>query len=149
MMALMALTMMEIIDRKCVECGGEIPSHRHVSAKYCGESCRNRAGVKRCYANNSSYREATKNRSRKWAKDNPEQTHRRKMEHKHRSKHGHLDFLNNPELNPKDKFWKARALGFRSMLEVEVYKFLEESGVTFSYESMAVTYYKGGHAHGE
>jgi len=73
---------------------------------------------------------------------------RKKLEVYHLRTHGHLDFLNNPKLNPKDRFWKARSMGYRSMLEVEVAKDLEEAGVQFSYESMTIPYDKGGISHG-
>lgn len=56
--------------------------------------------------------------------------------------YGHTDFIDRPDLNPKDKFALARSLGFRSMLEYNIAKQLTEAGVPFEYEKLTIHYYK-------
>jgi len=53
---------------------------------------------------------------------------------------GHLDYIDMPQLNKKDKYGKARALGFRSMLEVSVAEQLKKAGVDFQYEKVKIQY---------
>lgn len=56
--------------------------------------------------------------------------------------YGHLDFIDRPELNKRDKFALARSLGYRSMLEYNIAKQLTEAGVAFEYESFSIPYIK-------
>ena len=51
-------------------------------------------------------------------------------------------FLDQPELNPKDKFALARSLGFRSMLEYNVAKQLNDAGISYNYEKVKIIYYR-------
>ncbi len=48
--------------------------------------------------------------------------------------------INDPHLKSKDKFRRARALGFRSGLEVRVARELKDAGVDFTYEGMTIEY---------
>lgn len=111
----------------CVKCGDLIPDSRRSDAKYCTQSCRAAAEKKRYKANHPEYVERQKkivNRIR------------------HLKEHGHTDFLDKPELNPKDKFALARSLGFRSMLEYNIAQQLIKAGVPFVYEGLKITYFK-------
>ena len=83
---------------------------------------------------------------RKRYREDPEfraRENRRSLERKHMEVHGHTRFIDNPSGNPKDRFREARALGYRSMLEVHVARQLEEAGVKFEYEGMVIKYYRG------
>ncbi len=111
----------------CVKCGEPIPDSRRSDAKYCTQSCRAAAEKKRYKAIHPEYVERQKklvNRIR------------------HLKEHGHTDFLDRPELNPKDKFALARSLGYRSMLEYNVAQQLIKAGVPFVYEGLKLTYFK-------
>jgi predicted nucleic acid-binding Zn ribbon protein len=111
----------------CAKCGAPIPASRRSDAKYCTQSCRAAAEKKRYKATHPDYVERQKkivNRIR------------------HLKEHGHTDFLDKPELNPKDKFALARSLGYRSMLEYTVAQQLLKAGVPFIYEGLKITYFK-------
>jgi hypothetical protein len=42
--------------------------------------------------------------------------------------YGHLAFIDNPDLNPNDKYAPARSFGMRSMLEVNIARHLDAAG---------------------
>lgn len=109
----------------CLKCGDSIPEGRRSDAKYCGDRCRGAAEKKRYCDNNPEY--VTRQRAL------VKQIH-------HMKEHGHLGYIDHPELNPKDRFRVARSLGFRSMLEVNIAKQLEEAGVRYEYESVKIPY---------
>jgi predicted nucleic acid-binding Zn ribbon protein len=111
----------------CVKCGEPIPNSRRSDAKYCTQSCRAAAEKKR-------YKET-----------HPEYVERQKKlvnRIKHLKEYGHTEFIEKPELNPKDKFALARSLGYRSMLEYNVAQQLIKAGVPFVYEGLKITYFK-------
>lgn len=111
----------------CVKCSGEIPSSRRSDAKYCGVSCRDAAEKKRYKEKHPDYVERQKRLVNEW---------------RHQNEHGHLEFIDNPLLNKKDRFALARSLGFRSMLEYTVAKQLTDAGVSFQYEKFKIKYIK-------
>ena len=111
----------------CAKCGEVIPDSRRSDAKYCSQSCRAAAEKKRYKQRHPEYVEKQKRISNEW---------------RHLKEHGHTDFLDNPSLNPKDKFALARSLGFRSMLEYSVAKQLNEAGVSYNYEKVKIIYYR-------
>ncbi len=109
----------------CVKCGIKIPSHKRSDAKYCSKRCREAAEKAR------------------YCKRNPDYVKRQRRlvaELKHMKEHGHTDFIDNPIGNPKDKYARARALGFRSMLEVKAARQLEALGVEYEYEKTKIPY---------
>lgn len=57
---------------------------------------------------------------------------------RHIKEHGHTNYVNNPVGNPKDRFGRARALGYRSGLEVETARYLEERGYQYHYEKLKI-----------
>lgn len=111
----------------CSKCERVIPDSRRSDAKYCSQSCRAAAEKKRYKANHPDYVERQKRISNEW---------------RHLKEHGHTEFLDKPELNLKDKFALARSLGFRSMLEYNIAKQLEEAGIEYQYEKVKITYYR-------
>lgn len=115
---------MATIKRKCEECGGEIPSHKRSHARFCTSNCQARTGNRRARL-----------------KD-PEKHREYHNRYFHMRTHGHTRFYDNPLLNKRDKYRAARALGFRSMLEVSVAKQLEDLGVQFQYEKHTFPYHK-------
>lgn len=124
---------METSNRKpkshefCVKCGKVIPDSRRSDAKYCSQSCRAAAEKKRYKEKHPEYVERQNKIVNRW---------------RHLKEHGHTDFLEHPELNPKDKFALARSLGFRSMLEYSVAKQLQEAGIEYQYEKVKIIYYR-------
>jgi hypothetical protein len=56
--------------------------------------------------------------------------------------YGHLEFLDRPDLNKRDKFALARSLGYRSMLEYGIAQQLTKAGVSFKYEPFSIPYIK-------
>jgi hypothetical protein len=111
----------------CQKCGDPIPDSRRSDARYCTQRCRAAAEKLRYKATHPDYVERQKtlvNRIR------------------HLKEHGHTNFLDRPDLNPKDKFALARSLGFRSMLEYNIAKQLTEAGISFEYEKLTIEYYK-------
>ncbi|WP_019406213.1 endodeoxyribonuclease [Stutzerimonas stutzeri] len=115
------------MPKACAKCGGEIPSTRRTDALYCTQACRAAAEKARYNARNPAYVE----RQRKLVR-----------ELRHRTIYGHTEFINNPALNPRDRFGAARAAGYRSGLEVSTARQLEEAGVPFEYEKHKVYYVK-------
>ena len=111
----------------CSKCGELIPDSRRSDARYCSQSCRAAAEKKRYKATHPEYVEKQKRISNEW---------------RHLKEHGYTDFLDKPELNPKDRFALARSLGFRSMLEYEVAQQLIKAGVPYIYEGVKITYFK-------
>jgi len=111
----------------CIKCGSEIPSSRRSDAKYCSQSCREAAEKKRYKEKHPEYVERQKRLTNEW---------------RHRKEHGHIEFIDNPLLNKKDRFALARSMGFRSMLEYNVAKQLTEAGVGFQYEKFKIKYFK-------
>jgi len=109
----------------CIRCGSLIPSSRRADALYCKQSCRAASEKLRYKAGHPDY---------------VVRQLRLVSEIKHLSTYGHLRFLDNPLLNPKDKFRVARSLGYRSMLEVDVARQLETLGVPFVYEPFKISY---------
>ncbi|MCW8160700.1 hypothetical protein D7236_08475 [Stutzerimonas stutzeri] len=112
------------LDRKCKKCGGEIPQHKRADAAYCSARCL--AAVEK-----ARYRER-----------NPDKAKRQWNEWYHRSKFGHTKFLDDPTLNPRDRFRVARSLGFRSLLEYDIARQLSAAGVEAQYEPFAIRYTK-------
>ncbi len=107
------------------KCGKEISASRRSDAKYCSQSCRAAAEKAR------------------YCKRNPEYVKRQRRlscEIKHTLTYGHTDFIDNPMGNPNDKFRKARAMGYRSGLEVSVARQLEKAGIAFEYETTRIKY---------
>lgn len=111
----------------CVKCGEPIPDSMRSDAKYCSQSCRAAAEKKRYKEKHPEYVERQKKIVNEW---------------RHRKEYGHTKFLDNPELNKKDKFALARSLGFRSMLEYTIAKQLDDLGVEYNYEKLKIVYYR-------
>lgn len=104
-----------------------IPDKRRSDALYCSQRCRAAAEKKR-------YKDT-----------HPEYVARQlKLVQRinHLKEHGHTNYIDRPDLNPKDRFRVARSLGYRSMLEVSVARQLEELGVPFEYEKHKIKYYR-------
>lgn len=113
------------VAEHCVKCGDPIPTHRRSDAKYCTARCSEAAEKKRYCDRHPEYVK----RQRKLV------THLR-----HMKEHGHTDYIDHPDLNPKDRFRVARSLGYRSMLEVSIARQLEAAGMPFQYESLSLPY---------
>lgn len=109
----------------CQKCGGEIPPTKRADSKFCSDVCRGSAYKARYCKRNPDYVE----RQRKLC-----------AEIRHLQTHGHLEYLDNPQMNKRDKFGPARKLGFRSMLEVSVAKQLDEAGIKYGYETEKIKY---------
>lgn len=109
--------------RDCQKCGSPIPHNRRSDALYCSQRCRAAAEKARYCEKNPEYVK----RQRKLVR-----------EIKHKQTYGHTNFLENPLANTKDKYRHARAMGYRSGLEVTVANQLEKMGVDFGYESMKI-----------
>jgi hypothetical protein len=106
-------------------CDERIPDHKRSDAKYCSESCR-----------------AAEEKAR-YCKRNPNYVKKQRRlvcEIRHMETYGHTDFIDNPMGNPNDRFRKARAMGYRSGLEVAVARQLEKAGVPFEYETTKIHY---------
>lgn len=109
----------------CVKegCDFPIPSHKRSDAKYCSDLCKEAAEKKRYCDRNPEY--VTRQR-------------RNVCERRHMETYGHTDFIDKPMANKNDKYARARSLGYRSGLEVQVARQLEEAGVSFEYEKMKI-----------
>lgn len=105
------------------ECGSKIPDTKRSDSKYCSVQCKNAEEKKRFKANNPDYAERQRKGVKKW---------------RHLNTYGTLEYLENPLKNKKDKFRVARAMGFRSGLEVTVAKQLESLGIPYEYEKMKI-----------
>jgi hypothetical protein len=111
----------------CFKCSALIPDSRRSDAKYCTQSCREAAEKIRYKATHPEYVERQRKIVTKW---------------RHLKEHGHTNYMDRPDLNPKDKFALARSLGYRSMLEYNVVQQLTEAGVDFKYEPFKILYVK-------
>jgi hypothetical protein len=109
----------------CVKCGSKIPEHKRSDVKYCSQRCRAAEEKKRYCDRHPDY---------------VKRQRRQVCEIRHTAFYGHTEFLDNPVGNVKDKYRHARALGYRSGLEVAVAKQLESLGVPFEYESFKISY---------
>jgi len=111
--------------------------HLRPNARYCSIPCRKKAyrdrnleqsrkavreANRRRYYSDPDFREKGLERTRKW-----------------REKH-HSKTVDEILENKKDRFRKARALGYRSGLEVSVARQLEEAGVDAKYEAVKIYY---------
>ena len=102
-----------------MKCGSKIPKGKRSDAIYCSKQCSEAAEKLRYKARNPDYVD----RQNKLVK-----------EIRHMKEHGHTRYINNPKLNPKDRYAAARAKGFRSMLEYHNAEHLKENGANFDYE---------------
>lgn len=109
----------------CEKCGGAILPTKRSDSRFCSVTCR---------------KTAEKARFCKRYPDYVKRQRRQVSEIRHLKDHGHLEYLENPEMNKKDKFGAARKLGYRSMLEVAVAKQLEAAGVDYKYETIKIKY---------
>lgn len=128
--------------KPCEECGETIPASRIRPSgrptKFCSERCRVRL----------RNRTIGKAILRRWRIENPEKyaaqkarSVRRQKEMYHLETYGRV--LETPEeimKNGHDRYRHARALGYRSGLEVQVARQLEEAGVKFEYEAHVLRY---------
>lgn len=104
-------------------CGNLIPAHKRSDAKFCSDSCRKAEEKKRYCKRNPDY---------------VKKQRRLVAELYHVSTYGDTTFLDNPIGNMKDRFRKARALGYRSGLEVKIARLLDESDIPYRYEKVKV-----------
>ena len=104
-------------------CGLPIPHSKRSDSKYCSESCKNAAEKKRYCDRNPDY---------------VKRQRRLVNEIRHIETYGHTEFLDNPMQNPNDKYARARAMGYRSGLEVKIAKQLDDLGVNYGYESLKI-----------
>jgi len=132
----------------CHQCGGDM-SHKRKGAMYCSDSCRQRSvrqnnpGVNaakcREYGRANSKENAA--RAKQWREDNPEK-YADSMEAKRDAycleMYGKV--IKDPLLMSKDRFAKARALGYRSGLEVKVATDLKDKGIPFGYETEKIKF---------
>lgn len=115
----------ETSARLCVKCGGPIPPTKRSDAIYCGQSCRAAAEKKRYKDTHPEYVERQNELVRRW---------------RHIVTYGHTKFLEDPLLNSRDRFAKARAMGYRSGLEVTVANQLKAAGIDFGYETVKLPF---------
>lgn len=111
----------------CVKCGAKIPDKKRSDSKYCSNRCKAAAEKKRYCDRHPDYVK----RQRKLVR-----------EIRHLKEYGHIDYLDDPMKNPKDKYAAARVLGYRSMLEVAIADQLKSLGVDFEYETLKIPYQK-------
>lgn len=151
-----------LISRSCKGCASPIPEGRASNARYCSGACRDRSGMRRRYHESEKQRNRVKAYARKWSAENRERRRdiaRRSAQKRRadpevrardsasslRSRHlkiygAVLDTLEDKLRFSRDRFAKARALGFRSGLEVSIAKDLKERGVEYEYESQKFPY---------
>ena len=106
-------------------CGESIPDYKRSDTKFCSQSCR---------AAEEKFR---------YCKRNPDYVKKQRRlvcEIRHMETYGHTDFIDNPMANPNDKYAKARAMGYRSGLEVAIARQLERLNVPFEYEKTKIVY---------
>ena len=104
-------------------CGAPIPETKRSDAKYCSVTCRSAAEKKR------------------YCDKQPEYVKRQRRlvnEIRHNNTYGHTEFLDNPMKNQRDKYARARAMGYRSGLEVQTARYLDSIGVKYGYESLKI-----------
>lgn len=104
-------------------CGAPIPAHKRSDTKYCSVSCRQAEEKKR------------------YCDKNPEYVKRQRKlvaELHHINTYGDTHFLYNPLDNMKDRYRKARALGYRSGLEVKIANLLKEAAIPHRYEKVKI-----------
>lgn len=124
--------------RVCAECGGEIPPTRKKQAKFCSDRCRNREATRRWRkAHPEKAREKNREAVRRWREANLEKNATMCRRRYHIKTYGREVTI--PEMT-KDRFRAARALGYRSGLEVAVARYLEENKVPFEYETLRLKY---------
>lgn len=154
--------------RKCVHCGALMDEDKRSDAMYCSKLCGTKASYKRNYKSKKGGKVGDCSRCGKdiprWKRSDSiycsdrcrgnEEKLRYKSKHPeyvarqnklvreihHMKEHGHTRYINDPKLNPKDRYARARAEGFRSMLEVHNARLLEEHGVNFEYEKLKIKY---------
>lgn len=109
--------------RRCVRCGFPVPPHRRSDAIYCAERCRDAAEKAR------------------YCKRNPDYVARqRKLVRRLYDLRVYGTVLDSPLKRTKDKYARARALGYRSGLEVIIARQIEEAGVPVLYEAAKIHY---------
>jgi len=113
------------LHENCIKCGKKIPETKRSDVKYCSKLCRSAAEKKRYCDRNPSY---------------VKKQRRLVCELRHKDLYGHTEYLDNPVGNIKDKYRHARALGYRSGLEVAIARQLESSGIAFEYETFKIHY---------
>ena len=101
-------------------CGLAIPDSKRSDAKYCSGRCREAAEKKRYCDRNPQY---------------VKRQRRLVNEIRHKSLYGHTEFIDNPMKNNRDRFARARAMGYRSGLEVKIARQLDALGVNYGYET--------------
>jgi len=106
-------------------CGNKIPDCKRSDARFCTTRCKDAEEKKRYCDNNPDY----VSRQRRLV-----------CELRHKDLYGHTDFIDNPMGNPNDKYRNARAMGYRSGLEVKIARQLEALGVPFEYEKFKIKY---------
>jgi len=107
------------------ECGEPIPASRRLHcSKKCGDrACERRTRTGHRWQNDHAYRENNKAKNK---------------EKYHREMYGPGGAAG--VTHAKDRFAKARALGYRSGLEVKIARELEEAGVKAGYETVTIRY---------
>lgn len=106
-----------------IKCGNPIPAHKRSDTIYCSTTCRNTEEKKRYCDNNPEY---------------VKRQRRLVSELYHINTYGDTLFLDNPVGNMKDRYRKARALGYRSGLEVKIANLLTECGIPHRYEKVKI-----------
>lgn len=134
----------------CAACGGEISPNRRV-AKFCSSKCSNSHAGKLRTLSAKTERPCTQCGSPIAIEERKDtevcsyecrltRENQRGKERYHRLLYGHTNFINDPLLNSKDKYARARALGYRSGLEVRIARDLEARGIAFGYETFTIGY---------
>jgi hypothetical protein len=106
-------------------CGNKIPDHKRSDTKYCTTKCKEAEEKKRYCVRNPDY---------------VKRQRRLVREIRHNDVYGHTDFLDDPLKNTNDKYRHARAMGYRSGLEVTVARQLEALNIPFDYEKFKIKY---------
>lgn len=132
-----------MLERKCVECEGDIPSHKRSDAKYCSDTCR-AAAEKRRHRERSGT--STGKRRGPYAVARKEYETKKEALRERSKLRYHLAQYGKPLTKvtqmTKDRYRHARALGYRSGLEVSVARYMEERGIEFGYEAVTLPYVK-------
>jgi hypothetical protein len=125
-------------QRHCAWCGVLIPEHRATQARYC---CRQHGKRASRAKDPEKAREQVRQANRRRYKTDP--AYRAGQVRINRERRQILSYgkvTNDPLLMHKDRYRHARALGYRSGLEVAVARQLERAGVEFGYETLKLQY---------